>query len=788
MKKLIAFFGGLLCFLTSIASHIIGGEVGYTFVRKTASNVYVYEVTVNLYRNCNSAATLPQNVSVRIHLAGNSTFLRPEALPRVSLSKLPTTTTASCTVIPVSTCYEMGTYKAEISLNENLSGYIISFNTCCRVTGLKNIFVNTNSTGATYSTGIPPHTGATQINSTPVSGDSVKVICRNFKSTFGFNFTDPDGDSLSYQFCSSYTNSADPPFPNVTYLNGYTGTSPLGGTPPLFVIDPATGIITGSSANDGEYAVTICVTEHRGGVPINVYRKEFQFRIDSCSITSLLPPLFQNCNDFTVSFNHNNDPTLKYKWDFGDTLTNSDTSILIKPTYTFSRPDSFNVKLVVTRGIGCVDSSITKVRVFPGFVTEFKIPDSPRCSTGNLVFADRTISSHGKVDQWRWKVEFPVASTGMITTAQNLTYNFPWPVSNTKLSEQAYIQLISTSSVGCADTTEKLVRIDRAPTLFAGPDLFLCMGDSVLVNAQSDGPNFIWLPANGLSSATVLKPIVSPGATTTYQVSSNYNGCIATDDVVVGVGALPRIDAGGDLVKCYDDTIHLSVSTTAATSVFNWSPSSDLINPKSNTPIAFPKQSTTYIVSVTDTGNCRRNITDTIVLRVVEKVDVYAGKDTFVQRGNPIQLKARGGQLYTWEPANLLVNPNSAFPIAPRLNQSTVFMVRGYTPEGCEDFDTVAVRILEIQPDIYVPTAFSPNRDGKNDVLKPVGLGAEYIELFIVFDRWGKQVYITKEYGAGWDGTFGGKAQSNGTYVWYIKARDYQGKKLEKKGTVVLMR
>ncbi|HWJ91996.1 MAG TPA: gliding motility-associated C-terminal domain-containing protein, partial [Flavisolibacter sp.] len=91
-------------------------------------------------------------------------------------------------------------------------------------------------------------------------------------------------------------------------------------------------------------------------------------------------------------------------------------------------------------------------------------------------------------------------------------------------------------------------------------------------------------------------------------------------------------------------------------------------------------------------------------------------------------------------------------------------------------------------PELYVPTAFTPNNDGLNDRLKVVPVGIQSFGYFAVYDRWGQLIYRTTNYNEGWDGTFRGTKQPSATFVYVTEAIDYRGKRLFRKGTVTLLR
>jgi gliding motility-associated-like protein len=98
------------------------------------------------------------------------------------------------------------------------------------------------------------------------------------------------------------------------------------------------------------------------------------------------------------------------------------------------------------------------------------------------------------------------------------------------------------------------------------------------------------------------------------------------------------------------------------------------------------------------------------------------------------------------------------------------------------------VIVYKTAPDIMMPNAFSPNGDGKNDIIRPVLIGISSLDYFKVFNRWGQQVFSTTELNRGWDGRISGIMQDPSTYVFMVQGRDYTGKLIAKKGSFVLLR
>lgn len=157
-------------------------------------------------------------------------------------------------------------------------------------------------------------------------------------------------------------------------------------------------------------------------------------------------------------------------------------------------------------------------------------------------------------------------------------------------------------------------------------------------------------------------------------------------------------------------------------------------------------------------------------------------------------LKVKNGQPGTYR---LFSDPSGTTPegennngtfTTPVLAADQTFYVR-YINGVCQsDLVAVTVKVLD-RTAVYVPTAFSPNRDGKNDVLKAIAYGKVRLVYFTVYNRWGQVVFTTTTFSKGWDGTISGQPAETGVYVWVVKAVDeLSGTTLSDRGTVAVIR
>lgn len=141
--------------------------------------------------------------------------------------------------------------------------------------------------------------------------------------------------------------------------------------------------------------------------------------------------------------------------------------------------------------------------------------------------------------------------------------------------------------------------------------------------------------------------------------------------------------------------------------------------------------------------------------------------------------------LYLWSPVVGLSDASVVSPVASPV-VTTLYQLYVQTAEGCH---ATASELVAVYYPLRMPSAFSPNGDGKNDVFRVPPQSPVTIQSLAVYNREGMRVFYTTEVAAGWDGRYGGVAQPTGTYVWQLVFNNPITKKAEgRKGTVVLVR
>jgi gliding motility-associated-like protein len=153
----------------------------------------------------------------------------------------------------------------------------------------------------------------------------------------------------------------------------------------------------------------------------------------------------------------------------------------------------------------------------------------------------------------------------------------------------------------------------------------------------------------------------------------------------------------------------------------------------------------------------------------------------------PLDLHARTiGETVLWSPVVQLNDATSFNPVF-KGNTEQLYTIDIKTKTGCITTDTQMVKLVK-SIEIYVPNAFTPNGDGKNDILRPVMYGIKQLHYFRVYNRWGQLFYQTQNIKDGWDGLFKSAKQEMQTLVWVIEAMGVDGNIYAKKGTTILIR
>ena len=284
---LIAFLIGFLFSFNSWASHIIGGEIYYDSLGNNQ-----YKITIEIYRDCNSATGFDNPLNYTIFLADGSIYTT-RYIPPFSQNILPIVYDDPCVTVPNDICVERAIYVDTVTMPLSPGGYYISYQRCCWTGAIDNI-VDPSGNGITLTTYVPGQAlvsvhnqGARFINYPPL------VLCSQNTLDFDHSAYDPDGDSLSYELMAPFLGGSltnvvpDPetaaPYTPVSWNPTFTEFVPFGAGSSV-TIDPVTGMMTFTPNLIGNFVAGVAVKEWRNGVLINTKIRTFGYRVVACQI------------------------------------------------------------------------------------------------------------------------------------------------------------------------------------------------------------------------------------------------------------------------------------------------------------------------------------------------------------------------------------------------------------------------------------------------------------------------------------------------------------------------
>ena len=477
------------------------------------------------------------------------------------------------------------------------------------------------------------------------------------------------------------------------------------------------------------------------------------------------------CKDVPLAFRDTSKPRYgivdSWRWEFGYPVANPATSDLPNPTYTYAANGVYDVRLIVGSSKGCRDTVDRKVNILGR--------PSLAVSTGQSVCKGDSVRLRATgAGNFSWS-----PATGLSSTT------IPDPIAFPAVKTRYYVTL--SNGPGCQSRDSVDIDVTSNPLLVAGRDTTICLTDTIRLNPSSDGTRFSWQPAATLDDPSAKNPLARPTGTTTYFATAwlgGSNACQSRDSIKVTTVPYPKVALTPDTTVCLGDAVILRASGGVE---YSWSPSAGLSDSAIANPVATPLQNTTYRVEVRDIAGCPKPGLGSVLVKVAPRIRADAGRDTSIVPGQPLRLNGSGGDIYLWSPPTGLSDPNTANPSVDIIRDQR-YVLTVTSNLGCSDRDTVLIRVFQSAPDIFVPSAFTPNGDGLNDRLTPIPVGIKEIQFFRVYNRWGQLVFSSSGIGRGWDGRFNGKAQLLQTLAWHVRGIAFDGRVVEKKGTVTLYR
>ncbi len=357
------------------------------------------------------------------------------------------------------------------------------------------------------------------------------------------------------------------------------------------------------------------------------------------------------------------------------------------------------------------------------------------------------------------------------------------------------IKLSGTDNNGCMDSITKQMMVHPEPFLWNIPQTkTICEDQQTRIIAYtSDSIYWKILPDIILceSCDTIYQ---QPHLTTTYfSIAKNEYGCRNKDSsYIIVLNPFHAQILNTDTSICSGDTMQLTVIPNHK--IVNWYPNTSISDIQIPNPYVYPKVNSYYKVELSDSLDCFDS-KDSIFIKLKQPVWVDAGQDIILPfQSTYILMPNYSNNVinYLWSPLHDLSCSQCPNP-SIEINKSSTYHIKVTSDSGCVAKDDISIFIECESVKILMPNAFTPNNDGLNDFYKPYNRGINRYLEFCIYNKMGQKIYEKKNFtinesNVGWNGTFKGKEQNTGTYIYIIQAVCDSGKQVTSKGSFLLLR
>jgi gliding motility-associated-like protein len=567
-------------------------------------------------------------------------------------------------------------------------------------------------------------------------------------------------------------------------VNAFFNTDPVAGCGPLTV--DLTDFSTGDTARfwefgDGNSSILENPSHtytQAGTYTITLYAYGCGYDSYSTDVTVLPYPTVEfsvspqaACPGVPFTFTDNTAGNNGLQWDLGD----GTGSTLGSFSHAYATGGNYTVTLTVTDAVsGCSASASQVVTVNTGPVVAF----TPDPGDGCVDLAVQMQNNTTNAQFYQWDLGDGNTTIGF---APAHTYTAPGTYTVTLTAENVN---------GCTDTGQVNVVVHPLPVAsFNLSEAGSCEApvDLQLSNTSLGALAFEWDLGNGTTSV-LNQPQVTYTGVGTYTIrltATNQYGCIDEEQATFIVHPTPTASfTASPQPGCAGyPTVFDNTSTNADT--YSWRLGDGTIS-SAEDPVHTYAQAGTYnvLLIATGAGGCADTLNAFGAMVVNPSPVAGFSTDTLASVRNALRFEnlSTGAVSYGWDfgdgTQDDAVSPIHVFPADGGTYQVTLIALNAF---GCPDTVRSFVGAGN-DPMIFVPNAFTPNNDARNEVFLPVLNGfVGWNYTLLVFDRWGKVVFESRDRDAGWDGRVEGREPVIDTYVWRVlverdgDARDFTG-------------
>jgi gliding motility-associated-like protein len=368
-------------------------------------------------------------------------------------------------------------------------------------------------------------------------------------------------------------------------------------------------------------------------------------------------------------------------------------------------------------------------------------------------------------------------------------------------TNQLYTVKVTDPKTNCNLVWKVNAQVSPEAVISAGKDTTLCNYGPYTLTARSSLPlSFQWSRVSDFSNnlgnqASLKRDTLSRAENTFYFKATDAKGCFWRDTVVIN--AVPvEATMPVDYVVCKPvDLTRVTIKDNdpnQGLKNYSWFPVNSLTTKPNEGPTAIYKINATTLVNVNfeNKYGCKKTLETQLEL-IDLKVNIATDKETLIKGNNEIANISVTGCTdceYAWTPSTGLNATNSA-SVRATPQDTTIYKVV-VSKKGCKEEKTIRINVDNVncgEPNIFVPNAFTPNNDGNNDILKVRGRWISKLQ-FVVYNRWGQEMFTTTDLNNGWNGVFKGNEVAPDVYNYYLQVTCLDNKIFTKRGNTTLIK
>ena len=359
-------------------------------------------------------------------------------------------------------------------------------------------------------------------------------------------------------------------------------------------------------SSNGLYNVTLTVIDSFGCS--NIMTRNNYIRVEKPSASYQVIGSTSNCPPLISSFsNQSSSDVVSWMWDFGD----GSSSFLENPSHVYSNSGNYNVSLIVSNDLNCFDTlTVNDLIVISGPSGVFYISDTIICKNEQVVFSPFSTNT----DYYFWDF-----GDGSFSNDSIATHNYASSGNFTP-------SLVMSDSLGCQFTltSESSIHVTNLD-LNVITNQFICLGDSVQLQAFGTGSSYSWYPNINISNPTVSNPFVNPDSSTVYYITNTDGMCLSEDSILVTVYQEVPNPSFTTFNHCEGDLTLFNGSSGLLNSNISWDWSFGSQNPNPSYQLSVGSQLISLTVKNNDNG-CLDSIGYIITIFPSPEASFYANE------------------------------------------------------------------------------------------------------------------------------------------------------------------